>query len=407
VDLAVVSDEERQRAVEIDRVMSMLRRPPGITAAGDPKPPTRSAQNTMTVLEEDPWFATRIHRDAFAGVVMFDGVPLTDEAVTAIRLIIADAYGFEPSAALTHECVMGAASTRERHPVRAYLTSLTWDGVPRLGDLLTRYAGAEATPLVQRIARCFMLSCVARVMEPGCKVDTVLILQGPQGAGKSRLFRALCGPQWFADSAIDLRSKDAYLALRGRWIYEMAELAAMRPRDAETVKAFISAQVDHYRPPYGRVMVEIARQCVIVGTTNETAFLADPTGARRFWPVTVGAIDLEALAADRDQLWAEAMEAHQGGESWWLMDEEDAAALRELHEQYQHEDPWEGVVRDWLAREKWNEPVTVSEIMSDALAVPVERQTKALEMRLGGVLQRLGRERRRVRKDGSRVWVWA
>lgn len=396
--MAYVTDDERARADEVDRVAAMLARP------GDDKPPTRSARNVMTILDEDSWFASRLWLDEFAGALMWDGHAATDVDVTGVRLAIADTYGMEPSATLTHECMAASAATRGRHPVREYLGGLLWDGVPRMHRLLDFYAGATATPLHEQISRCFLVSAVARVMQPGCKVDTVLILQGAQGAGKSRFFRVL-GGEWFSDTAIDIRSKDALLALRGRWVYELAELAATRPRDAETVKAFLSAQVDHYRPPYGRLVVEVPRQCVMVGTTNEAAFLADATGARRFWPVSVGDIQLERLALDRDQLWAEAVEAYEAGAQWWL-DAADAGALREVHEVYQHGDPWEPVIERWLDDHRRGQSVTMTEVLTEALGVPYERQTKGAEMRLSGLLQHIGRTRQRRQVSGVRTWVW-
>jgi len=253
---------------------------------------------------------------------------------------------------------------------------------------------------------------VARAFGKGekpVKVDTVLILAGKQGAKKSTAFRALASSPWFSDTALDLRSKDAYQAIRGVWIYELAELAATRPRDAETVKAFLSAPTDKFRPPYGRTVISSHRQCVFVGTTNEASFLRDATGARRFWPVSVGEIDVDAIRRDRDLLWAEAMEAYRAGEAWWLTAEEDER-LRESQEQYQHEDPWEVAVSEWLTKienvKAARKGVRIGKQLTHCLQMDKDRQGKQDEMRMGGVLQSLGWEKCRDRRDGRRVVVW-
>jgi putative DNA primase/helicase len=252
-----------------------------------------------------------------------------------------------------------------------------------------------------------MISCVARIMQPGAKVDTVLILAGPQGYGKSTFFRALAGAEWFRDSAIDLRNKDAYMALRGAWLYEMAELAAMRPRDAETVKAFLSAQVDHYRPPYGRHQVEQARQCVFVGTTNEPSFLNDPTGARRFWPATVERMPRTAeVERDRVQLWAEAVEAYKANERWWL-ELNESIDLGDAHEQYQHEDPWQPKIARWLDDPtNSNRGFTVEDVLNHAIKRDDDKQTKGDEMRVGGILTAIGYSRKRAQVNGARAYRW-
>ena len=346
------STDETERRAQIDAVRRDLKHPRGAwdqDAGGWVKPPRAWPENVEQVLCMDPHYRYALRYDAFVDQVQIDGQPLRDEDLTRIRLELARAYELRVSLQIVSEVVRYVA--RERlphvHPVREYLEGVRWDGVERLEQWLVTYAGVEDAPIVRAIGRRFAVGAVARIMQPGCKLDTVLILQGAQGAGKSTLFRVL-GGDYFRDDALDLRQKDAVLSIKGTWIHELAELASTRSRDNETVKAFLTKTVDRYRPPYGRCEVHQPRSVVFVGTTNEASFLGDPTGARRFHPVTVvHPIDLAALREDRDH--RSAVEAYRAGEQWWLTAEE-AALLREAQEQYRHVDPWAEPVGDWLQR---------------------------------------------------------
>ena len=216
------------------------------------------------------------------------------------------------------------------HPVRERLNGLKWDGTARLDSWLTDYLGVEpatgydaeksqAHRYTSEVGLRWLISAVARVYQPGCKADHCLILEGPQGVGKSTAAATLAlEDAWFADEIADLGTKDSAQDLRGKWIIELGELSALKRGEIERVKAFMSRKVDHYRPSYGRRSQDFPRQCVFIGITNADAYLGDETGGRRFWPVKVGKIDLEKLKADREQLWAEAVAAYRAGEKWWL-----------------------------------------------------------------------------------------
>jgi predicted P-loop ATPase len=221
------------------------------------------------------------------------------------------------------------------HPVRDYLGGLMWDGEPRLQIWLTEYLNAQADPAyLNAVGRKFLVSAVARIERPGSQVDHTLVLEARQGAGKSSTARilAVC-PDWFTDDMPDIHSKDAALQVCGRWIVELSELAALRRgAEVEGMKAFLSRPVDVFRPPYGRRAVSVPRQNVFIGTTNEAHYLRDPTGNRRFWPVRCEGIDLEALERDRDQLWAEAVQAFRKSEAWHMSDAEAELARAEQQE---------------------------------------------------------------------------
>jgi predicted P-loop ATPase len=195
--------------------------------------------------------------------------------------------------------VEAVAQDAPYHPIRDYLNGLHWDGRPRVTAWLSSYLGVDRAPYADAVGERFLIGAVARIMKPGCKADCMLILEGLQGAGKSQAVQRLVG-RWFSDEISEFGSKDASLQLSGAWIFELSELDALQRADIAKVKSFLSRTTDRFRPPYGRRVIEAPRQCVFVGTTNSENYLRDETGARRFWPVKVTAISLDALERDRD-----------------------------------------------------------------------------------------------------------
>lgn len=293
------------------------------------------------------------------------------------------------------------------HPVRDYLRSLRWDGTPRIAEVLRDVLDSDAPAIASTVIRKWMVSAVARALKPGCKVDTVLILAGPQGAGKSSFFEALASEEWFSDSTIDIHNKDAYMSLARAWIVEFPELESMqRARDMDSVKAFLSSRVDAYRPPYGRVVMKVPRSCVIVGTTNQDTFLTDPTGNRRYWPVTVGPkIDLARLRADRDQLWAEATMAYGDGvtgERWWLTDDEERELAR-MRGHFEVFDAWEDLVGKYLRSR--TDPFTTADVLTDAIEKKPGQWNRADEMRVAAILKKRGVVQKRVGEQRTRLWI--
>jgi predicted P-loop ATPase len=164
------------------------------------------------------------------------------------------------------------------HPIREYLQSLVWDKIPRIDHWLTLYLSADATVFSRAVGAKWLIGAVARIFRPGCKNDTCLVLEGPQGVFKSTALKTLASP-WFTDDIADLGTKDAALQVRGVWIIELAELDAMGRPEASRTKAFMSRSTDRYRPPYGRHLIEVPRESVFAGTVNHDAYLKDETGA--------------------------------------------------------------------------------------------------------------------------------
>jgi hypothetical protein len=275
------------------------------------------------------------------------------------------------------------------HPVRDYLRSLAWDGVARIGSWLNDYCGAEEGDYSRAVGEKFLISACARIMEPGCKVDHVLVLEGPQGIGKSRAVRILAAG-WFTDQVSDFGSKDASMQLRGVWVLELSELDALNRSEMSRVKLFISQQQERFRLPYGKRIVDVPRQCVFIGTTNKDEWLRDETGGRRFWPVRCKRINVEALERDRDQLWAEALFWYQAGEKWWLEDEAIVQdALKEQRGRYEP-DPWETVIEQWAERQS---TVSIERILTLCLDKPKAQWTQADRNRIARSLKSLGWER--------------
>jgi predicted P-loop ATPase len=245
-----------------------------------------------------------------------------------------------------------------------------------------------------------MLSGIARIHRPGAKADCCLILEGPQGIKKSTALRTLAG-EYFTDELADLGSKDAALQIRGVWIVEISELDSLARSEIASIKAFMSRAADRFRPPFGKRVIECPRQCVFAGTVNHTECLRDETGARRFWPVLCGSIDIDALARDCDQLWGEAKHRYSSGEKWWL----DTSALvkiaaEEQSARYQG-DPWEEIIGPWL---EVRSSTSVSEVLQKCVNKPQAQWTQADKNRVGPCLRTLGWERYRERERERLEW---
>ena len=274
----------------------------------------------------------------------------TDDA--ALRFYLERLYGMQGKDRI-FDAVNVVAQERAFHPVRDYLNSCEWDGVKRVDTLLIDYLGAEDTPYTRAVTRKTLAAAVARIYRPGCKFDYMLTLRGRQGLGKSALIAKLGGP-WFSDTFTTMQGKDAYEQVQGVWIMEVGELAGMRKAEAETIKLYISKQVDRFRPAYGRRLQEFPRQCVFIGTTNEAQFLRDTTGNRRFWVVDTPndpTLDMwDELSTEKiKQIWAEAVEIYNAGEKLYLPKSLEKVA-REVQESYEEENPRAGIVAEYLEK---------------------------------------------------------
>ena len=306
-----------------------------------------------------------------------------------------------PTAAQAVEAV---ARDQSFHPVGEYLEGLRQqhDGKVRLNTWLRDYLGAEQDEYTATVGRCIMIAAVARIYNPGCKVDTVPILEGPQGARKSTAIKTLFDP-WFSDELADFGSKDAAMQTRGVWGIEISELDSMNRSEASRSKAFVSRTTDRFRPPYGARLIESPRSCVFWGTTNSADYLKDETGGRRYWPVKVGKIDIDGLADVRDQLWAEAVVLFHANVPWWITkDAVHASADAEQRGRYAG-DPWDEQIAVFIDGK--NE-VTLNSVLTVAAGADHTRWRQTEMNRVARCLLSMGFKRQQRRTGAKRVWVY-
>ena len=294
------------------------------------------------------------------------------------------------------------AGDRPFHPVREYLESVTWDGVPRLQEWLHRHLGVAPSPYAAAVGSRWLISAVARIYQPGCKADCCLILEGPQGIKKSTTLRTLAQP-WFIDHVPDLGTNDSLIQVHSAWVIELAELESMSRAEVSSIKQFVSARIDTFRPPYGKRSGDFPRQCVFAGSVNNNMYLRDETGGRRFWPVKCKApvIDIDALAGDRDQLWAEAVCLYFEGRTWW-MDTPDLNRLATQEQTARYEgDPWDELILPWLAR---RDTVSVAEVLTQCLEKRKDLWTQVDKNRVARCLRSQSWERFNAGPRGAREW---
>jgi predicted P-loop ATPase len=291
-------------------------------------------------------------------------------------------------------------------PVKDWLGGLEWDGVLRLDTVLIDYMGAADTAYTRAVWRAWCISAVARAYEPGCKVDSMIVLDGGgQGSGKSTLLRELCGSEWYLDSLPPLHGgdKDALMSIQGMWIIEADELASFRKAEAAQVKSFATRRKDRYRAPWATYAEDHPRRCVLAGTVNDSQYLRDDTGNRRFWPISVRKMydlpDLiDAIRHHRSQIWAEATAAYRSGEHWHLNEDIEQMACAQQEER-RAIDPWEEVLEEFLlTHHETTVKACLAHVVDDE-----SRRSHANRIRVVSCLKQLGWVQ--SRSAGRRVYV--
>ena len=299
------------------------------------------------------------------------------------------------------DCVVEVAKENSYDPVRAYLehcsNAVEPTYIDRLASTYLRPQDANKIEptLYDKMLKCTLIAAVARVFQPGCKHDYACVLLGEQGARKSSFWKAL-GGHFFSDALRDCQSKDDLMVLHRSWIMEWAELDHItNKRQAGLIKAFLSQSTDMFRVPYGKTAEVFPRRGIIVGSTNSDEFLVDETGNRRFWVIPVGVthaepIDVDLLMKEVDAIWASAVHAYQNDEPYALSIEDEQQVNLE-NSKYTMGHPWKGPVESWLAMPQNRlKDVTVELLLSEAIAKPLERQTRGDQTAVGNVLKSLG-----------------
>ena len=356
------------------------------------------------VLEKHSRWKGRIWYDTFLEKIQTDAFGPTENwtdylAVRVTRWIQAVFEFPTLGTERVHEAADAVARGNPKNSLKEWLDGLEWDNTHRLHDVLPRGFGTPLTPYHVRVGECWLISMVARALRPGCKVDTMPVFEGSQGAGKSSAL-AILGGDWFGECHEDFGSKDFVLSLKGRWLIEVAEMHAFRRADVDRLKGIMSTRIDRVRLPYGRVTEEHPRQSVFAGTTNRDDWQADDTGARRFWPVRCGFLNPDWLRENREQLFAEAVARFKAGEDWWSVPVLQASTEAD---ERRPEDPWEEIIGSYMEPQR---TYSAREILGGPLQIDIKDQSNAAAKRVGVILRRLGWSSYVARADGSTVKRW-
>lgn len=322
--------------------------------------------NFYLILENDPRLQLIRGRDLFSDKNIVDGAApwprddecniWTDTDDAGLRWYLSRVYKLEGKEKIA-DAVRMVFEKRSFHPVKDFVEAVEWDGTPRVESLLIDYLGAEDTPYTRAVTKKCLVAAIARVYNPGCKFDYMLTIIGEQGIGKTLLVQRLAG-KWFSNSMPDIRGKESYEALDGVWLMEMGELAALKKSDRDAIKNYISKTEDTYRKAYARNSTVNKRHTIFIGTTNESNFLEDDTGNRRYWVVDTDEHKRKRLVwgqngltdAEVHQVWAEALNLYKAGENIMELTPEESAAATVQQRMHAIDDEWIGMIGEWLAR---------------------------------------------------------
>lgn len=354
----------------------------------------------IVLSKRPPWLKPRRPFDV--------GQRIRDEDITHATTWL-EGYGVQIPLNTTRSAIVAAAKENTINPPKEYLEKLKWDGVKRLDMWLIDICGVKDTPYERLVGSKWMIAAIARMFKPGSKVDNILILEGDQGLGKSTLLKELCtfdDKSYFTDDLAPIGTKDCSIQLQGVMVVELPEMQMLMRTDMNVFKPWLSRTVDRYRPPYGIMLTDSPRRCIFGGTWNpdNTGLFDDPTGSRRFWPVTCTDIDMDALRVSRDQLWAEAIVRYRAGEKWWLEDDEAIEHARAEQELREAEDAWGEKINEVTAGMTHT---TIGQLLTE-LQIPMEKRDRRAERRIGNHMRRMGwiRKKKRLRSYGPPTWIF-
>jgi len=362
-----------------------------------------SSSNVELILSNHVDWAGKIAFDEFSGKFVIkkevDGIDgiipgeFTDTAEALICHWLSVFYNIDVNSRVFGHALTAAAYKNKFHPVKDFLNTLKWDEKERLPNLFADIFDppCDTEPgYLAFVAVKFFIGAIARIEQPGCKMDNVLILESNQGKKKSTLIGEMF--PWSADTPLAIGDKDAVLNIQGVWVYEVSELQSFNNVEATKSKAFFSTAEDLIRVPYGRSAQKFPRQTVFIGTTNETEYFKDHTGNRRYWPVRCTTVDLEYVKENRDQILAEALHRYRQGESWWPETEEENRMLMVEQDKRLRVDPWQYLIEDFVTSNSFDW-IQSNEILTDCIGKSAQSiQKTADQMRVGAIMRAMGWE---------------
>lgn len=365
-----------------------------------------NADNVNRILERSPEFNGAIWYDEFMQRTYTNWRgptrEWTDNDSSRMVLYLQSELGLTriPDNQIEH-AVRVYSKRNTRNAPRDWMETLIWDGTPRIGRFFTTYMGAPESDYSNAVSHNFWVSMIARIYQPGCQVDNMVVLEGAQGIGKTRSLRAI-GGDWYTEANESVESKDFFMVLSGNILVEIAELDSFSKAETTRIKQVVSCKVDRYRSPYGRYAESHPRQSIFVGTTNESHYLKDHTGGRRFWPIECGDMRYDDITRDRTQLFAEAVARFKQGSTWW-----ETPVQATLDEQAARQ--WHDELEDVVAAYVSNQPQVHLRDVAEHLGFDKTRLDRMLQLRLSRILKQLGWKNVSIRSGidhhVTRAWV--
>jgi len=344
----------------------------------------------------------KIRYDRFRQSIYLDEEAISDELVIALTAEIEATLSVPWRQEHVRSALIYIGHKNQYSSLTNWLDSLAWDGTPRINTFFVDAFGCVPDAYSAECGKVLFISAVARAYVPGCQADVMPVLIGAQGLGKSMGLACLCpNPDWFTDDIGDLADKRSSEGLRGKWLVEFSEFSRINRATVETAKGFLTRRSDWYRPAYGRTNKDFPRTCVFIGTTNNAQPLQDQEN-RRYMPITCTKGDLDWIAANRDQLSAEAVHRYQAGDKWWVTDPKLLEECREKQEAARFSDAWESILAEALIADS---QVTLEEVCK-ILHLGIDKLDKAAQTRIGISLKNAGFTRKRKRVLGALIYVW-
>lgn len=369
--------------------------------------PYFNIDNAVRIMEREPKFNDFVWLDEFymRNFTNWGGGPVrewNDIDTMKLTYMMQSEYGLPLlNDKMVYQAMAIFAHNRKRNAPRTWMESLEWDGEPRVDTFFSTYFSAEDNEYTRAVSKNFWVGMVARIFKPGCKMDNMVVLEGKQGSLKSTALDII-GREWYTEANESVTSKDFFMVLTGKLIVEIAELQAFNRAEVTRIKQVVSCRTDRYRAPYERTAQDHPRMSIFVGTTNETAYLRDDTGGRRFWPIKCGQIKTISLREYRDQFFAEAVKMLKDGATWYEMPKDSTALEQDRRRQ---DDEWETVIGDWL-KSQLGTDIKIYELATSCLKIDVSDLDARTQSRIGKILTGKGYERRLIGATTADGYAW-